>query len=997
MASTPQRSQRGTKTRIALPAKLVMPRPKTALARPRLFRRLRGRAAAPVVWVQAPAGSGKTFLLASCLRARAARTLWYDIDASDRDVSGVFHFLQLAAEGQLGLRLDLPAFPARPTTDYSSFARRYFTSLFEQLPRGSWLAFDNYHEAQDAAEWNVIFRELLAVRRHDVRINVASRRGPPASFARFRAAGELGIVPFDELRFDEREVQQWMRKQQIAVTDCDRLVHSTRGWAVAISLLARVPEKGSPPKVTAARSAAAMVSVFEYLAAELFERLQPDERTLLPMLALLPRFSAEMATRLTDRDDAPAILRRLERDHLLLEDHGDGRYKLHDLLRAFLLERFRSQHASERRHELCVRAARLLEDGADFEVAAELLSTAGAASELCSLIERSAPELAAQGRLTTLAHAISLVPEQTRSERPWIEVWLALAQLGRSESACGLAEHAFTALQASGDKAGAALAWAVVVQALILDGNDFRALVRWLRMRDQLGEISAPPQIATRVAIGEVIGWAYAGADFGSDVQARARRALAQVQRLGGTDERLLATVTAAMIFVFAGQRQRGHELLRAGQLLVASSKDPLSRLIALHAELLIARVFGGRFRGAESLVDEALVIARTENISVLDLDILLLGAMCALALGDLKTAARLIAGMRTYPHTTRMARGESDYVQAWYALDLGDLIECERLLVLSAREVELLGFQFALFEIGTARLILAARTQDRQTIRSALTNIDDVASPSPLQASTRALAVVYCNLCLGEAPTAALQTALQTAREVGWRGGGFISATIVRTLCNAAFAHEIELEFASELLATYELSIGDEGVLLPSWPWHVRARLLGGLEITVAENSVAFGRKLPTVPIALLKLLAAADGPIAVTKLTRALWPGQDARAARAALDTALYRLRKLLGSEAAIEHTAHGTLSLARAHCWSDVRAMHLVCERITALTSEGKPHARDSIPRLERLLAEYDQGTLASENDPLALRHASSRLENKICEARNALAGWRSRHSC
>ena len=55
----------------------------------------------------------------------------------------------------------------------------------------------------------------------------------------------------------------------------------------------------------------------------------------------------------------------------------------------------------------------------------------------------------------------------------------------------------------------------------------------------------------------------------------------------------------------------------------------------------------------------------------------------------------------------------------------------------------------------------------------------------------------------------------------------------------------------------------------------------------------VEFGRKLPTVPLALLKLSSATPRPLAANKITAALWPGMAADASRGPLDTAVYRLR--------------------------------------------------------------------------------------------------------
>lgn len=66
-------------------AKLTPPTLPVVLKRPRLFRLLDKARKRPVTWMAAPAGSGKTTLVASYLKARRLSVLWYRLDESDAD------------------------------------------------------------------------------------------------------------------------------------------------------------------------------------------------------------------------------------------------------------------------------------------------------------------------------------------------------------------------------------------------------------------------------------------------------------------------------------------------------------------------------------------------------------------------------------------------------------------------------------------------------------------------------------------------------------------------------------------------------------------------------------------------------------------------------------------------------------------------------------------------------------------------------------------------
>src|SRR5438067_324534 len=134
-------------------AKLTMPRFAELEPRARLFRRLDDlRREHLVPWITAPAGSGKTSLLVSYLADRAIPALWYRVDEGDRDAAELFYFARRA----LGPAGDmLPAYA--PTAELAAHARRFFESLFEQVPDGTALVFDDFHVAPEDTSWQLAF------------------------------------------------------------------------------------------------------------------------------------------------------------------------------------------------------------------------------------------------------------------------------------------------------------------------------------------------------------------------------------------------------------------------------------------------------------------------------------------------------------------------------------------------------------------------------------------------------------------------------------------------------------------------------------------------------------------------------------------------------------------------------------------------------------------------------------------------------------------------
>jgi LuxR family transcriptional regulator, maltose regulon positive regulatory protein len=994
---TRARRQKQSARLAALPAKLVPLANTSALARVRLFRDLDGHAAAPVIWLHAPGGAGKTLLLSSYARVRRAKLLWYEVDASDRDIHTFFHYLRIAAADLLGRSASLPALQPGAPVSLAGFARRFFLELFAQLPRDVWLVLDNEQAASEEPAWDATLRELIGSLPSGARLLISSRRAPPKLLARFRAEDKLRTLGFDALAFDDAEISALLRARHgtgAARGLSAEIARITRGWAIAVCLLAnldraRVPHDGRV-------KAAALEPIFDYLAGEIFDALPDQARSILLSVTFLPRFSPAMAALLCDRADAESTLIELARDQCPIERHADGMFSIHELFRAFLLERGRLSHSADVRRRLQVRAAELLADAGAVEPASMLLAEAEAWPALVELVERYAPQLASQSRTATIARALQHMPPEHSTDRPWLDFWSAVASFGRSDATRALAQRAFDAFVTKRDVLGCYLAWALVIRAIIVEGNEIGALMTWLQRLSQLEQPPPLPAIEARVALTELMAWGQL-CIFDRDVQARVDHALDTVSRHGAPEDRLLATSAGIALFSFGGEAARARSL--AGglpELREAGSQEPLSTLASECAELLFTCLTEGDFRASLRRVETLWAATRQHDVAAYDASILFCGGICALALHDLSSARLFLERLRDSPNATcRRSRLGYALMRAWYALERADFATCEQWLQRCHDESNALDYAFASTMCAIGDLICASMRADATRIAALALACERrlAGSLCTRQAAAGALALAHARLSLGENPEAELAVAFGHARRAEFTADYFLGRSAMLSLCNAALELDVESDFAAALLRKYEVAPGEAALLWPRWPWEVRLRLLGSVEITIHGRLVKFGRKLPTVSIALLKLLAAADGPLARTEVVTALWPGYGRRLPpRGALDTAVYRLRKLLGSEAAIVHAA-GTIALSRERCWSDVRALKLLCERITARAKRDATRLSSAeCLRLERQLVELYRGSLADEHDPAVLVRAAERLQERYRQARRALMSMR-----
>ncbi len=100
-------------------AKITRPRIRGVFPRDRLFGLLDETRKYPVTWISAPAGSGKTTLIATYLEDKKIPCLWYQVDEGDADIATFFSFLGIAAKKQ-PLKNENPC-PCSPPNIYRAY------------------------------------------------------------------------------------------------------------------------------------------------------------------------------------------------------------------------------------------------------------------------------------------------------------------------------------------------------------------------------------------------------------------------------------------------------------------------------------------------------------------------------------------------------------------------------------------------------------------------------------------------------------------------------------------------------------------------------------------------------------------------------------------------------------------------------------------------------------------------------------------------------------
>jgi ATP/maltotriose-dependent transcriptional regulator MalT/DNA-binding SARP family transcriptional activator len=908
-------------------AKTTRPRLDGVLPRLRLFRLLDRHDTRPLTWVTGPPGAGKTTLVASYLSRRRLRTLWYQIDPGDADIASFFYYLRGAAPRR---RQPLPLLTPEYRQGLPAFTRTVFRDLFARLGSRFALVLDNYQDVPAGALLHQVLRDALRELPPGGRIIVLSRGQPPPTLGRFHAERGIGVLDWPELRLTRTEARALARRlggRRLDPAGLRSLHAATDGWAAGLVLwLSRDGPFGAPKSP----STRLPQVVFDYFAGELFEKMAASARDILLQAAWLPTFTAAAAEALTGQPRAGRLLAELARAHYFTSRHGDGEpvYQLHPLLREFLLARARATLAPIRLQEVQRRAAELLAREGRVEDAASLLGEARAWDALADLIRAHAAPVVMQGRAATVEAWLARLPDTHVTRDPWLLYWQGMCLMAvdpaRSRAAFEAALTLFRTRQAA---AGVFLAWSAAVDTYLHEAHDFTPLDRWIALLDDLvRELPAypSPEVAARVAISMAAALAHRQPHHPEIERWMDRlRELAET----GADPNLLLQVRQVQWMyrlVIGDYARMALEAEAMRPLAERRGASPFMRLLALYS---IARTQSvtAAFAPCRATIATALALGRASGIRRWIPQFLGDRVACALSEGDLESASRALRALgREIEGATRLHRGFFHYLASWEALARGNLGQAEA----HVGQMDVVGLPV----VEVATLIMAAYVAyergDGRTAGARLARALDVARKSHIRYAEFWAGLLAAHMELESGDEEAGRGLLARTMAFG-RASGAVTCwpwrpRLMAALCVKALEAGIEVDHVRHLVRVRRLVPETPAVHVQAWPWPVRIHTLGQFQVDREDTPIRFAGKAQRRPLEVLKVLVALGGrAVPETRVTDLVWPNADGDRAQQTLAMALYRLRRLLGTETAITR-GEGRIGLDPRACWVDVWAL-------------------------------------------------------------------------
>jgi len=408
--------------------KLLVPRPRArAVARGRLDELLGGSSDATLTLVSAPAGFGKTTMLAAWLAAGGPgrSAAWVSLDERDTDPSSFWTYVLLAVDRVA--RETATAALAQLESGQAPIDVVLTTLLNELSVRSDdiTVVLDDYHlaEGPDIQPGMVFLLEHLPPQVHVV---ISTRADPALPLARLRARGELVEVRVADLRFTEDEATTYLNEVNalgLGLADVATLERRTEGWAAALQLAALSLRGRHDASQFIAGFAGDDRFVVDYLADEVLDRQPPTVRRFLLETSSLDRLTAGLCDAVTGRTDGREMLESLERQNLFVIPLDDQRrwYRYHHLFADVLHSRLLDErHGDE--SELHRRASDWYDQAGDPEASVRHALAAGDVGLAAARAELAVPGLNRERREAVIRRWIDEFPADIVKDRPVLAV-----------------------------------------------------------------------------------------------------------------------------------------------------------------------------------------------------------------------------------------------------------------------------------------------------------------------------------------------------------------------------------------------------------------------------------------------------------------------------------------------------------------------------------------------------------------------------------------------
>jgi LuxR family maltose regulon positive regulatory protein len=302
--------------------------------------------------VSAPAGYGKSTLIAEWITAYPGRAAWLSLDNNDNNPPRFWTYFVTAL--QTVSESFKPAASQILDSSRNFDTQVFLTALVNEVAlfkHQTILVLDDYHVISNS-DIHAGMKFLIEHLPPSLNLVVATRTDPPLPLSRLRVGGQLNEVRISDLRFDIDDASSFLNGSmhlELTASDVRALETRTEGWIAGLQLAALSLQGLADTRAFIQTFTGSRHFLSEYLVEEVLYRQPEVLQKFLLETSLLQRMSAPLCDAVTESTESADALADLRRRNLFVIPLDGEHYwfRYHHLFAEFLKSHLKRTRADD--------------------------------------------------------------------------------------------------------------------------------------------------------------------------------------------------------------------------------------------------------------------------------------------------------------------------------------------------------------------------------------------------------------------------------------------------------------------------------------------------------------------------------------------------------------------------------------------------------------------------------------------------------------------------
>ena len=397
----------------------------------------------PLTLVSAPAGYGKSVLVAQWCEQLDCPTAWLSLDADDSDLRTFLEYFLAALDGIVhgackSTRELLKATSPLPVPVVAN----YLLNDLDAMGTPCTMVLDDYDRIEALSPVQELMRRMLAYPPRKFQLIMLTRHDPPLGLSSLRAAHRVNDVRLHDLRLTTTETGEFLNvRQDFTISDAavKKLDLQVEGWVAGLRLVAMALRHIDDPETFFKGLQGGLPQIQDYLLHEVLGTQSARVRDCLLASSILNRFCVELLDTIfaaPNPNEHPGVtasyfLEELKRNNLftISLDAGGKWFRYHHLFQKLLASELLRLRGPDHAAALHLRASQWLESEGLIDEAIQHLLAAEDMERTAELVARHRHEALNESQWYVLDRWLGLISTGTMQQhaellmtRAWIDL-----------------------------------------------------------------------------------------------------------------------------------------------------------------------------------------------------------------------------------------------------------------------------------------------------------------------------------------------------------------------------------------------------------------------------------------------------------------------------------------------------------------------------------------------------------------------------------------------